>query len=101
MLDIYRAAVLKSASAEPLEVKDDIYLVCLVIVLRVVFEDLRLLLVFKGADQVIGPELLAPLFVLDEPSMYQLRPSVSQIQWNSHLLAQLDVEFACSQKAQQ
>jgi hypothetical protein len=43
------------------------YLVGLVVVLRVVLEDLGLLLVVEGARKVVGAKLLAPGLTLDEP----------------------------------
>jgi hypothetical protein len=43
------------------------YLVCLVIVLRVVLEDLRLLLVVEGANELVGAEFFPPLLTIDEP----------------------------------
>jgi hypothetical protein len=38
-----------------------------VVVLRVVLEDLGLLLVVEGARKVVGAKLLAPGLTLDEP----------------------------------
>ena len=44
-------------------------LVRLVVVLRVVLEDLRLFGVVEVASQIIGAELLAPLFACSEPAI--------------------------------
>lgn len=42
-------------------------LVCLVVVLRIVLEDLGLLLVVEGANEVVGAEFFPPLLTIDEP----------------------------------
>lgn len=43
------------------------YLISLVVVLRIVLENLRLLGVLERADQFIGSELLPPLLAFNEP----------------------------------
>ena len=50
------------------------HLVGLVVVLRVVLEDLGLLLVLEGLQQVVdtATELLSPLLAVDEPVDYVL-----------------------------
>lgn len=47
----------------------DAYFVRLVIVLRVILEDFGLLLIVKGANEVINPstELFPPLLAINEP----------------------------------
>ena len=44
-----------------------IYFICLVVVLRVVFEDLGFLLVIEVADEVVEIEFFAPFLAVDEP----------------------------------
>jgi hypothetical protein len=43
------------------------HFICLVVVLRVVFEDLGLLLVVEVADEIVEVEILAPFFAVDKP----------------------------------
>ena len=68
------------------------YLVGLVVVLRVVLEDLGLLLVLEGLQQVVdaATELLSPLLAVDEPVSEVLVAS------NSLILDQTYICLACS-----
>lgn len=43
------------------------YFICLVVVLRVVFEDLGFLLVIEVANEVVETEFLAPFLAVNEP----------------------------------
>lgn len=87
------------------------HLVRLVVVLRVEFENLRLLLVVKSTGQVICAKLLPPLLTVDEPEQTGLAilishrkqrpsPNSQQTQCNVHILGSLDIELAGAQEAQ-
>ena len=43
------------------------YFVSFMVVLRIVLEHLRFLRVLERTDELVGPKLFAPLFVVDEP----------------------------------
>ena len=46
-----------------------VYLVDLMVILRVVLEDFRLLFVVKIANQVVRPEFFSPFFAIYEPDL--------------------------------
>ena len=76
LLDVDRSAILFQAqivsvsTSLAVEKKRSVRitnLIRLVVVLRVVLEDLGLLVVFEGADQLVRAEIFPPLLTVDEP----------------------------------
>lgn len=80
------------------------HLVGLVVVLRVVLEDLGLLLVLESLQQVVdtATELLSPLLAIDEPNtrVSALVLPLADICQNIHLLSMLDVELSGAQETE-
>jgi hypothetical protein len=74
------------------------------VVLRVIFEDLRLLRVIERLSQSVHPttEVFPPRLTVDEPTNGSI--SNSGIPWHisasSHLLGQLHIELPCAKKPQ-
>jgi hypothetical protein len=84
LLDVDWTSILKSQTLDELEFTTrrlKVYLVSLVVVLWVVFEDLGLLRVIEVANKFIETELFSPLLAVDEPT----RMIVSKIS-GAHLL---------------
>lgn len=76
------------------------YFVGFVVVLRVVFEDLRFLGVLEGVHEVVRAKFLAPLLVVDEPGV-SCQPSRRRGRAGDvHLFAEFNIELAGSQKAE-
>ena len=77
------------------------YLVCLVVVLRVVGKHFGLLGVLERVNELVGAEVFAPFLVVDEPGHLPLAWLTLGTGYagNGHLLAQFDVEFPRPQKA--
>lgn len=64
------------------------YLVCLVVVLRVVLEDLWPLLVIKGAHQLLDAHVCIrcpPLLAVDEPAQLSITPALFSIAVHTHI----------------
>lgn len=69
--------------------------ICLVVVLGIVLEDLRLFLVVKVADKIVEAEILSPFLTIYEP-VFILAYAAYMGHWVVHLLGEVDVEFAGS-----
>ena len=86
-----------------MHVGDETHLIGLVVVLGVVLEDLRPLRVLEGADQLLDAHIgvrCPPLLALDEPGHVNRGALHVWVSRHSHLLGELDVELACTQKSQ-
>jgi hypothetical protein len=66
-------------------------LVSFVVILRIVLEDLRLLLVIKIANELIEYEFLPPLLTFNEPS-WKTSVSLKSLEIGSHMLV-INVHF--------
>ena len=72
------------------------YLIGLVVVLWVVFEDLGLLGVLEVLDQVVEVEFFPPGLAVHEPDHRLVHLPSSRVAGNIHLLRQLNIEFPCT-----
>ena len=77
------------------------YLICLVVVLWVVLEHLLLLWVLPCRQVLVKSGLFPPLLAVDKPTTSQPRfPRRCALLSLLHLLAQVHIEFASSEKSQ-
>ncbi len=75
------------------------HLVGLMVVLRIILEDLGLLLVVKVACEVVNAEFFSPFFAVYEPALPSASEYVSCCKVGSvHLLGRFDIEFSCAQE---
>lgn len=66
------------------------------IVLRVVFEDLRLLFVIEGPYELVDTKVFPPFFAIYEPNHSFQRRAVDVNGKHLHLLCMVDVELSCT-----
>ena len=75
------------------------YLVGFVVVLRVVLEDLGLLLVTEIPDQVVDLKFFPPFLTIDEPTRVSINDCIVESEGHLHLLCHCDIEFPCPKKS--